>query len=148
MVDLCHGPHLPSTGHLKVRRAAPPVPAACVCVRACVAGAGADVGGNSHTAHTTPRHATPRHATPHHTTPRDTAQAVGITNVSRAFWRADVRREPLQRVYGITFPDKALLKEYQHRERRRDARCPVCLQACFGGLFVHARAHELPLRAG
>jgi threonyl-tRNA synthetase len=57
MVDLCHGPHLPSTGMLK---------------------------------------------------------AVGVTNVSRAFWRADVTKEPLQRVYAITFPDKAQLKDYQH----------------------------------
>ncbi len=43
-------------------------------------------------------------------------QAIGVTNVSRAFWRADVTKEPLQRVYGITFPDKAQLKEYQRRE--------------------------------
>ena len=60
MVDLCSGPHLPSTGFLK---------------------------------------------------------AVGVTNVSRAFWRADVKREALQRVYAITFPDVKMLKEYQHRER-------------------------------
>lgn len=39
-----------------------------------------------------------------------------MTNVSRAFWRADVTKEPLQRVYAITFPDKAQLKEYQRRE--------------------------------
>lgn len=68
MVDLCHGPHLPSTGHLK---------------------------------------------------------AIGVTNVSRAFWRADVTKEPLQRVYGITFPDKAQLKEYQRRieeAKKRDHR--------------------------
>lgn len=42
-------------------------------------------------------------------------QAIGVTNVSRAFWRADVKREPLQRVYAITFPDTKQLKEYQHR---------------------------------
>lgn len=60
MVDLCHGPHLPSTGLIK---------------------------------------------------------AVAVTNASRAFWRADVTKEPLQRVYAVTFPDKALLKDYQHRER-------------------------------
>lgn len=38
-----------------------------------------------------------------------------MTNMSRAFWRADVKREPLQRVYAITFPDNKQLKEYQHR---------------------------------
>lgn len=58
MVDLCSGPHLPSTSFLK---------------------------------------------------------AVAVTNASRAFWRADVTREPLQRVYAVTFPEKALLKDYQHR---------------------------------
>lgn len=35
--------------------------------------------------------------------------------MSRAFWRGDVKREPLQRVYGVTFPDSKLLKDYQHR---------------------------------
>jgi threonyl-tRNA synthetase len=45
-------------------------------------------------------------------------KAVGVTNCSRAFWRADVNREPLQRVYAITFPDKAQLKDYQHREQQ------------------------------
>lgn len=48
-------------------------------------------------------------------------QAIGVTNVSRAFWRADVTKEPLQRVYGITFPDKAQLKEYQRREWGQEA---------------------------
>ncbi len=42
-------------------------------------------------------------------------KAAAVTNMSRAFWRADVKREPLQRVYAITFPDNKQLKEYQHR---------------------------------
>lgn len=42
-----------------------------------------------------------------------------MTNASRAFWRGDVTKEPLQRVYAVTFPDKALLKDYQHREPGR-----------------------------
>lgn len=52
-------------------------------------------------------------------------KAVGVNNMSRAFWRADVNREPLQRVYGITFPDDKELKEYQHRmeeAKKRDHR--------------------------
>ncbi|KAF5832824.1 hypothetical protein DUNSADRAFT_11163 [Dunaliella salina] len=68
MVDLCTGPHLPSTSYLK---------------------------------------------------------ACAVTNMSRAFWRADVKREGLQRVYGITFPDNKQLKEYQHRleeAKKRDHR--------------------------
>ncbi len=31
---------------------------------------------------------------------------------------SDSLREPLQRVYAITFPDPKMLKEYQHREWR------------------------------
>lgn len=52
-------------------------------------------------------------------------KAIGINNMSRAFWRADVNREPLQRVYGITFPDEKELKLYNHRmeeARKRDHR--------------------------
>eukprot|EP00201_Polytomella_parva_P004255 CAMPEP_0175087738 /NCGR_PEP_ID=MMETSP0052_2-20121109/29998_1 /TAXON_ID=51329 ORGANISM="Polytomella parva, Strain SAG 63-3" /NCGR_SAMPLE_ID=MMETSP0052_2 /ASSEMBLY_ACC=CAM_ASM_000194 /LENGTH=655 /DNA_ID=CAMNT_0016360119 /DNA_START=1538 /DNA_END=3505 /DNA_ORIENTATION=+ len=68
MVDLCSGPHLPSTSYLK---------------------------------------------------------AFAVTSMSRAFWRGDVKREGLQRVYGITFPEPKLLKEYQHRieeAKKRDHR--------------------------
>lgn len=64
----------------------------------------------------------PFHTLPHscllptHTLPSTPClQAAGVTNMSRAFWRADVKREPLQRVYAITFPDNKQLKEYQHR---------------------------------
>ncbi|KAI3432854.1 hypothetical protein D9Q98_010437 [Chlorella vulgaris] len=52
-------------------------------------------------------------------------KAVGVSSMSRAFWRADVNREPLQRVYAITFPDDKELKEYQHRmeeAKKRDHR--------------------------
>lgn len=52
-------------------------------------------------------------------------KAVGVNSLSRAFWRADVNREPLQRVYGITFPDDKELKAYQHRmeeAKKRDHR--------------------------
>lgn len=52
-------------------------------------------------------------------------KAIGINNMSRSFWRADVNREPLQRVYGITFPDDKELKSYQHRmeeAKKRDHR--------------------------
>jgi hypothetical protein len=88
MVDLCHGPHLPNTSHLK---------------------------------------------------------AVGVTNVSRAFWRADVTKEPLQRVYAITFPDKVQLKEYQTRELWEIScmkvlpRCCCCVVHACARLVVGSR---------
>lgn len=52
-------------------------------------------------------------------------KSVAITNMSRAMWRADASKEPLQRVYGITFPDDASLKDYLHRmeeAKKRDHR--------------------------
>eukprot|EP01026_Neomeris_dumetosa_P069076 TRINITY_DN6808_c0_g2_i1.p1 TRINITY_DN6808_c0_g2~~TRINITY_DN6808_c0_g2_i1.p1 ORF type:complete len:773 (+),score=103.25 TRINITY_DN6808_c0_g2_i1:143-2320(+) len=52
-------------------------------------------------------------------------KALAVNSISRAFWRGDVEREPLMRIYGITFPDKKLLKEYQTRieeAKKRDHR--------------------------
>ena len=48
-----------------------------------------------------------------------------MISASRAFWRADVNREPLQRVYGVTFPDIKQLKEFKRRmeeAKKRDHR--------------------------
>ena len=48
-----------------------------------------------------------------------------VGNMSRAYWRGDVKKEGLQRVYAITYPEKALLKDYQHRieeAKKRDHR--------------------------
>ncbi len=39
-------------------------------------------------------------------------KAVKVTAVSAAYWRGDEKRPQLTRVYGITFPKKALLDEY------------------------------------
>jgi threonyl-tRNA synthetase len=66
--DLCRGPHVPHTGHIK---------------------------------------------------------SFSITNTSRAFWRADVTNAPLMRVYGVSYPDKKLLKKYLFRieeAKKRDHR--------------------------
>lgn len=60
MVDLCRGPHVPSTSFVK---------------------------------------------------------ACAVTNASRAFWRGDTSAAPLQRVYGVSFPDKKLLKGAQAAPR-------------------------------
>lgn len=48
-----------------------------------------------------------------------------MTQSSRAHWRADVKREPLMRVYGTAFPEPKMLREYQHRiaeAKKRDHR--------------------------
>ncbi|CAL8462423.1 g1956 [Coccomyxa elongata] len=52
-------------------------------------------------------------------------KASAVNAFNRAFWRADVNKEPLQRVYGVTFPDKKQMVDYKHRmeeAKKRDHR--------------------------
>ncbi len=39
-------------------------------------------------------------------------KALKLIKLAGAYWRADASNKQLQRIYGITFPDKKLLKEY------------------------------------
>ena len=39
-------------------------------------------------------------------------KAIKITSVAGAFWRGDAKREQMTRIYGISFPKKAMLDEY------------------------------------
>jgi threonyl-tRNA synthetase len=48
-----------------------------------------------------------------HVTSTARVSAMAITKNSSAYWQADATKDHLQRVYGISFPDKAKLKEYQ-----------------------------------
>ena len=60
-----------------------------------------------------------------------------VTSASRSFWRADVKNDPLIRVYGITFPEKKLLSDYKHRieeAKKRDHRVIGVQQELF---FFH-----------
>ena len=47
----------------------------------------------------------------------DTAwiKSLKVTQCSRAHWRADVTKDPLVRVYAVTFPNDKLMKEYTRR---------------------------------
>ena len=52
-------------------------------------------------------------------------KAVKLTKIAGAYWRADSKNKQLQRVYGITFPDKKMLTEYLNRleeAKKRDHR--------------------------
>lgn len=52
-------------------------------------------------------------------------KAIKVTAVSSAYWRGDVTRPMMTRVYGITFPKKKLLDEYiqlMEEAKRRDHR--------------------------
>ncbi|CAN8072742.1 unnamed protein product [Agarophyton chilense] len=53
------------------------------------------------------------------------AKAVMCKGTGQAYWRAKADNPSLQRVYGISFPDKKLMKEYKHlleEAARRDHR--------------------------
>lgn len=57
----------------------------------------------------------------------DTAwlKSVSVNQCSRAHWRADVTKDPLVRVYAVTFPSDKLMKEYTTRieeAKKRDHR--------------------------
>lgn len=93
MVDLCHGPHLPSTGLIKVGTTgcgdclpggSRIAPTAGLLLRACLGQHAAAACCNTHVVSHVPPVGT------------SSAQAVAVTNASRAFWRADVNKEPLQ----------------------------------------------------
>lgn len=52
-------------------------------------------------------------------------KAVKITSVAGAFWRGDAKREQMTRIYGISFPKKKMLDEYQvilEEAKKRDHR--------------------------
>ena len=39
-------------------------------------------------------------------------KAFKLTKISAAYWRGDAKNDSLQRIYGVAFPDKKLLKQY------------------------------------
>ncbi|MBN1693789.1 threonine--tRNA ligase [candidate division WOR-3 bacterium] len=48
-----------------------------------------------------------------------------LLSVSGSYWRGDEKRESLQRIYGISYPDKKMLKDYIYRyeeAKKRDHR--------------------------
>jgi len=52
-------------------------------------------------------------------------KAFKLTSLAGAYWRGDEKRQMLQRVYGVAFPDKKELDEYIERQeeaKRRDHR--------------------------
>ncbi|MBU8932748.1 MAG: threonine--tRNA ligase [candidate division Zixibacteria bacterium] len=52
-------------------------------------------------------------------------KAFKLTATSGAYWRGDERRPMLQRIYGVSYPKKAMLEDYLHRmeeAKKRDHR--------------------------
>mmetsp|Transcript_13697 Transcript_13697/g.43295 ORF Transcript_13697/g.43295 Transcript_13697/m.43295 type:complete len:719 (+) Transcript_13697:127-2283(+) len=61
-------------------------------------------------------------------------KALGITKSSASYWRGKADRESLQRVYGISYPDKERLAEYMHNleeAKKRDHRVVGTKQELF-----------------
>jgi len=42
----------------------------------------------------------------------DEIKAIKLTKVAGAYWRGDAKNKQLQRIYGISFPDKKMLQDY------------------------------------
>ncbi len=49
-------------------------------------------------------------------------KAIKIVKTSSAYWRADAKRESLQRLYGISFPKKELMEEYSTQKEEAEKR--------------------------
>ncbi len=49
-------------------------------------------------------------------------KAVKLTSVAGAYWRGDEKRKMLTRIYGVTYPKKALLDEYLEMMEKAKAR--------------------------
>ncbi len=52
-------------------------------------------------------------------------KAIKLLSVAGAYWRGDEKNKMLQRIYGVTFPDKKMLEEHLHKieeAKKRDHR--------------------------
>ncbi|MFP4466294.1 MAG: threonine--tRNA ligase [Candidatus Goldiibacteriota bacterium] len=49
-------------------------------------------------------------------------KAVKLTKVAGAYWRGDEKNKMLQRIYGISFPEKGMLEEYLKRQEEAKER--------------------------
>src|SRR3990167_8263969 len=54
-------------------------------------------------------------------------RAVKLTKLAGAYWRGDAKNRQLQRIYGISFPDKKLLKEHLEMMAQAEKRNHVVL---------------------
>ena len=49
-------------------------------------------------------------------------QAIKLKNVAGAYWRGDSKNKMLTRIYGISFPDKKMLRQYLHLQAEAEKR--------------------------
>lgn len=63
-------------------------------------------------------------------------KAFAATRHSATNWLGDTNNDSLQRMYGISFPDKKQLKVWQENQEK------VCLEAYFGSRYSHGRIEQ------
>lgn len=71
-------------------------------------------------------------------------KALKLLKTSGAYWRADSSKEMLTRIYGITFPDKNLLKEHLRTLEEAKKRDHKILGPKLGLFSLHEEAPGMP----
>jgi threonyl-tRNA synthetase len=71
-------------------------------------------------------------------------KAIKLMKTSGAYWRGDSNREMLTRIYGITFPDRKLLKEYLDRLEEAKKRDHKVLGPQLDLYSIHEQAPGMP----
>ena len=71
-------------------------------------------------------------------------KAITILKTSGAYWRGDAKNEMLTRIYGISFPDRKLLKEYLHKLEEAKKRDHKVIGPRLGLFSLHEEAPGTP----
>jgi len=71
-------------------------------------------------------------------------KAVKLTKISSAYWKGDAERESLQRIYGITFPDKKDLKAYLTLQEEAEKRNHVKIGKQLDLFSIHPEGPGFP----
>jgi threonyl-tRNA synthetase len=71
-------------------------------------------------------------------------KAFKLLNMAAAYWRGDSNRPTLQRIYGISFPEKEMLDEFLERKEEAEKRDHRKLGPQLGLFFFHETAPGMP----
>ncbi|MCK4589347.1 MAG: threonine--tRNA ligase [Nanoarchaeota archaeon] len=71
-------------------------------------------------------------------------KAFKLTKISSAYWRGDSNKPSLQRIYGISFPDKKQLKKYLHLLQEAEKRDHRKIGAKLDLFSFHEEAPGMP----
>ncbi len=71
-------------------------------------------------------------------------KAVKILKTSGAYWRGDATKDMLTRIYGISFPDRAMLQDYLHKVEEAKKRDHKILGPKLDLFSLHEEAPGIP----